>query len=139
MQDGTVPPAGAVAHGVAVALGGAGVPPVTPCEYARERHHNLLLWRNLWSILIFMLGSAIVISLAVAVLFLLRQSWLTAAIGSLGTVVSSLGTKWVVDRRNDAVHEEETAYQDVVARCAQNEAQAVNSVRTDLKLFKSFL
>ena len=74
-----------------------------------------------------------------AVLFLLRQSWLTGSIGTLGTVVSSVGTKWVVDRRKDAVDEEEAAYQDVVERCQQNQIQEANSVRTKLMVLKRFL
>ena len=72
-------------------------------------------------------------------LFLLRQSWLTGSIGTLGTVVSSVGTKWVVDRRKDAVDEEEAAYQDVVERCQQNQIQEANSVRTKLMVLKRFL
>ena len=91
---------------------------MTPCEYARERHQNLMRWRNLWTILQFIFGSAVVLFLVAAILFFIRQDWLPASLATLGTVVQGVGIKWISDRRSDAVKEEEDAYRDVQTKCA---------------------
>jgi hypothetical protein len=90
---------------------------VTPCEYARERHRNILMWRNLWTILLFAFGSAVIVFAVLAVALFIREEWLTGAIMALGTLAQGAAIKWVVDRRADAVQEEEIAYQDVAAKC----------------------
>jgi hypothetical protein len=90
---------------------------VTPCEYARERHRDIARWRNLWTILIFSLGSVVVFFLILSIFLFLREAWLPGALSSLGTIINGVCTKWVVDRRSDAVKEEESAYKDVVAQC----------------------
>ena len=91
---------------------------VTPCEYARERHRNILMWRNLWTILLFVFGSVLVLSLIVIVAFILLQHrYWEGAVCALGTVVSGAAVKWIVERRQDAKNEEEEAYRDVEAKC----------------------
>jgi hypothetical protein len=96
---------------------------MNPCDYARERHQNLVKWRNLWSILVFAFGSAVVLFLIAAVLFLIRSSFLPGALSTLGTIVGGVGIRWVVERRGDAVKEEEAAYQDVVKICSTASAK----------------
>lgn len=91
--------------------------PKTPCEYAIERHQNLLRWRNLWTILLFVFGTAVIIFLVIAIFFYLREAFLPGAISTLGTIVSGVSVKWVLDRRNDAKAEEEAGYQDVKTVC----------------------
>jgi hypothetical protein len=95
---------------------------VTPCEYARERHRNILMWRNLWTILLFVFGTAVIVFAVLAVALFLREEWLAGAIMALGTLAQGAAIKWVVDRRIDAVQEEELAYQDVAARCQSTES-----------------
>lgn len=92
---------------------------LTPCEYARARHHQLALWRNLWTILLFLFGAAVVTFLVLSVLFFLKQEWLPAALATLGTIAEGLAIRWVADRRGEAVREEESAYEDVVGKCTQ--------------------
>jgi hypothetical protein len=92
--------------------------PQTPCEYAIERHQNLLRWRNLWTILLFAFGSSVIIFLCIAILFFLRTSWIAGAVSTLGTIASSIGINWVVSRRTDAKEEEEAGYADVQSVCA---------------------
>lgn len=104
--------------------------PQTPCQYAIERHRNLLRWRNLWTILLFAFGLAVISFLCVAVLFILRTSWLPGAVSALGTLVSSVGVRWVVDRRTDAKTEEESAYADVRSVCLQGAAVTAESEQT---------
>jgi hypothetical protein len=106
---------------------------VTPCEYARERHQNLAKWRNLWTILLFAFGSAVILFLAIAVIFFLRQSWLTGAVSALGTMANGVAVKWVVDRRAEAVKEEEDAYKDVESKCGNTKEADVT--RTKQMLF----
>ena len=109
---------------------------VTPCEYARQRHSDLARWRNLWTILLFVFGSSLILFLSIAVLFFLRQSWLPGALSTLGTLVGGVSVKWVLDRRGEAVTEEEAAYKDVEAKCSDPSAvKAATSLRESLKLF----
>jgi hypothetical protein len=107
---------------------------ITPCEYARERHQNIARWRNLWTILVFSLGSVVVFFLILSVLLFLRDAWLPAALSSLGTVVNGVFTKWVVDRRDESVKEEEMAYKDVVDKC-QDKSPA-DQVRAKYTFFR---
>jgi uncharacterized membrane protein YcjF (UPF0283 family) len=95
---------------------------ITPCEYARERHRNILMWRNLWTILLFAFGTAVIVFAVLAVVLFIREEWLAGAIMALGTLAQGAAIKWVVDRRVDAVREEELAYQDVAAKCQDTEA-----------------
>ena len=95
---------------------------VTPCEYARERHRNILMWRNLWTILLFVFGTAVIVFAVLAVALFIREEWLAGAIMALGTLAQGAAIKWVVDRRVEAVQEEEIAYQDVAAKCQDTEA-----------------
>ena len=105
----------------------------SPCEYARERHQNIARWRNLWTILVFAFGSAIVLFLILAILLFIRSDWLPGAVSALGTIVSSVGISWVLARRREAVEEEDKAYEDVIARC-QTSASA-DALRSRLTLF----
>jgi len=77
----------------------------------------MAMWRNLWTILLFAFGAAVVVFLVLAVLFFLRQDWLPGAITTLMTIVEGAGIKWVADRRAEAVKEEEAAYKDVEEKC----------------------
>ena len=110
---------------------------VTPCEYARDRHRNLVTWRNLWTILLFAFGAAVVIFLVLAVIFFLRQDWLVGALTTLGTIVEGAGIAWVSKRRIDAVKEEEKAYKDVGEKC--QDTSTADGLRNSMKLLGRFL
>ena len=103
------------------------------CKIAQERHRNAALWRNLWTILLWVFGAAIVVFLVLAVLLFLRQDWLPAALTTLGTIVEGVGIKWVADRRADAVKEEEEAYKEVEDEC--KDVTTANNLRSNLRLF----
>jgi hypothetical protein len=108
---------------------------MTPCDYARDRHRDMARWRNLWTILQFVFGSAVTLLLSVAVLFFLKSAWLPAALSVLATVVGSVGIKWVTDRRAEAVKEEEAAYAEVKAACTEPQAQqALKGIHADFRL-----
>jgi hypothetical protein len=92
---------------------------VTPqCENSLERWKNLAKWRNLWTILLFVFGSTIVLFLCVAILLFIKQSWVGGAVTSGGTIASGTAISWVVSRRNESVTEEIDAYKDVENKCA---------------------
>jgi len=107
--------------------------PLTPCQYARERHRSIAKWRDLWTILLFIFGSAVVLFLTTTILLYIRESWLPAAISTLGTVVNGMAIKWVLDRRGEAVREEEEAYREVVSIC--QDVREANALRARVKLF----
>jgi len=87
------------------------------CDIAQERHRGASMWRNMWTLLLWLLGASIVVFLMMAVLFLLREAWLPAAVVTIGSIAEGVGIKWVTDRRNDAVREEMEMYKDVEAAC----------------------
>jgi hypothetical protein len=113
--------------------------PITPCEYARERHRNIARWRNLWTILLFLFGSAVVLFLTVAVLAFWKQAVLAGSLSTLSTIVGGVAIKWVVDRRREAVEEEQSAYDDVVKRCSESDAAAADAFRRKQALFRRIL
>jgi|SRR5713226_7010609 len=109
---------------------------MTPCEYARERHRTIAMWRNLWTILLFAFGASVVVFLVLSVVFFLRQDWLPGALTTLGTIVEGAGIKWVANRRAEAVKEEEEAYKDVAEKC--KDTSAADRIRSKQALFGRF-
>jgi hypothetical protein len=107
---------------------------VSPCEAANARWHNFALWRNLWTILIFAFGSAVVFFLVVTIVLFIRQAWVPGAITTLTTIVQGAAIKWVLSRRGEAVVEEQQAYQDMQARCGST-SDKVNQITSKQKLF----
>jgi len=104
------------------------MPEISPCQYAQDRHKNLALWRNLWTILVFTFGSAVVLFLILSIFLFLTKSWLPGALSALGTLVSGAGSAWVVTRRLEAVKEEEEGFNEVMKACGDtNKAVAVRS------------
>jgi hypothetical protein len=110
---------------------------ITPCQYARERHRDIARWRNLWSLLVFAFGSAIILFSIVAVTLFVRQAWVTGAVSTVATVVSGVGISWVLDRRRESVAEEEEAYRDVMKHCGTTaDADAYREKLTVLRRFR---
>lgn len=108
------------------------------CQLALERYRNFARWRNLWSILLFVLGASVVLFLLAAILLLIREEWLPVALTTLGTIVTGVAAKWVMDRRAEALREEQAAYEDAQKNCANGEpAEARSRVDRQLKLFGS--
>lgn len=91
--------------------------PVSPCAIAFERYQNLARWRNLWTILLFVFGTTVIVFLVGTILLFIRQDWVVGVMSTLGTIVNGFGVSWVVTRRTEAVQEEEAAYADVKVVC----------------------
>lgn len=110
---------------------------ITPCQYARERHREIARWRNLWTLLLFAFGSAIILFSVAAVTLFVRQAWVTGAVSTAASVVSGVGVSWVVARRREAVTEEEDAYRDVQTHCGSTvDADAFREKLTILNRFR---
>lgn len=103
------------------------------CKISQERFRSAAHWRYLWTCLLWVFGAAVVIFLVVSVLFFLRQDWVPMAVSALGTIAGGGAIKWVVDRRTEAVKEEEEAYKEVEEAC--KDATMANKLRTNLTLF----
>lgn len=88
-----------------------------PCKIAQERFRNAALWKNLWSLLLFLFGATVVFFLVLAIVFYIRADWLPGAVATISTIVQGAGIKWVLDRRNEAAQEEKEAYQEVESQC----------------------
>ena len=110
---------------------------LTPCEYARERHKNMVRWLNLWTILLFAFATALIIFLILVIFLYLRSTWLPVALSTVGTIVSGVIIQWIVKRRTVAKEEEEKAYQDVVKQC--QESQSADKVRNSNKILRKIL
>ncbi len=102
------------------------------CELALQRHRNAALWLNLWTILIWVFGAAVVAFLVVAIVLFLREQWLAAALTALASIAEGAAIKWVVDRRAEAVGEERQAYEDVQQAC--QETTTADGLRSTLRL-----
>ena len=103
------------------------------CKIAQEKFRNAALWKNLWTILLWVFGATVVIFLVLAIVFFLRQDWLPGALTTLGTIVEGAGIRWVVARRTDAVKEEEDAYNEVKDAC--KDMTRADDLRANLSLF----
>ncbi len=103
-------------------------PPFDRCEFAIQRYKSIALWRNLWTILLFIFGSTVILFLCGAILLFIQESWLPAAITTLGTIVNGVGVTWVVTRRNEAVQEELDAYKDVGTECSTSGPNRIAAV-----------
>lgn len=128
--------------------------PFNPCDFLFARWKNLALWRNLWTILIFLLGAAFTIFLIGAVFLFVRASWIPAALSTLGTIANGVAVGWVLARRNQAVDEETQAKQELLAQCSGVAAAApqaapagqappsladrIEAAENNLKLFGAF-
>jgi len=104
---------------------------LTPCDYARQRYRSTLSWRNLWTILLFTFGTTIVVFLSVTVLFFLSDRNVQGALSTLSTLVNGVAVKWVLDRRSDAVKEEQEAFADLRQVCGTATAQEGVVARDD--------
>jgi hypothetical protein len=99
--------------------------PISACQYARDRHKNLMRWRTLWTVLLFIFGSTVVLFLCTSIVLFITASWLPGAITTLGTIVNGAGIAWAVNRRAEAVKEEEGSYKDVEEKCKLNGADSL--------------
>jgi hypothetical protein len=87
------------------------------CQLALQRHRNAALWLNLWTILIWVFGAAVVAFLVLAIVLFLGEEWLPAGLTTLASIAEGAAIKWVVDRRAEALDEERQAYEKVQEVC----------------------
>ncbi|MGA2168686.1 MAG: hypothetical protein ABSG62_10775 [Terracidiphilus sp.] len=80
--------------------------PESPCDFAKLRYFSAPRWLNLWKILLYAFGAAVVLFLVAAILLFIRSTWLAGAITALGTIVSGTGIAWVVKLETTAAADE---------------------------------
>ncbi|MBC7224708.1 MAG: hypothetical protein H5T59_10625 [Anaerolineae bacterium] len=103
-----------------------------PCQIAQQRYRNAALWKNLWTILLFAFGAAVVVFLVLAIVFFIREDWIPGAVSTVSTIAQGAAIKWVLDRRNEAAKEEEEAYKEVQAQCG--DTRHADEFRAGLRL-----
>jgi small-conductance mechanosensitive channel len=125
-----------------------------PCDFLFERWKNLALWRNLWTILIFLFGAFLVIFLVSTIFLFIKESWISGALTTVGAIVDGVVVRWVLARRDQAVAEETQAKEELLRVCGPARAAtpaglesapigtttevAVAEVESRLKLFGKF-
>jgi len=92
--------------------------PVTPCDFAKLHYFDARRLLNLWSILIYFFGVAVVLFLGAAILLFIRATWLPSALTTLGSIVSGVGIAWVANQRATAVVEERDAFRRLKKECS---------------------
>ncbi len=107
---------------------------ITPCEYARNRHQNAVRWLNLWTGLLFVFASAVVLVLVLVILFFLRSSWVAGAVSTIATIVDGVAIRWVYARRQESLQEEKDAYSEVTKQCTADHEQPAQQAAADLRL-----
>jgi hypothetical protein len=94
------------------------------CQYARERYREIARWRSVWTVLLFLVGCAIVVFVILSIISFRDQKVIEVAAGAIGTLISGAAMTWVVTRRNEAVKEEDDAWKGVEQHCGKTDATA---------------
>ncbi|MDX1416746.1 MAG: hypothetical protein R3293_21270 [Candidatus Promineifilaceae bacterium] len=98
------------------------------CEVAIMRHQNLIRWKNLWSILLYIVGILIVFFFALAIYFFFQQSLPAGAVAFLTGLVQSGGGLWIRERRGETALEEKVAYDALRVDCRNGGRAAAETV-----------
>src|SRR5262245_14851597 len=110
-------------------------------DMAGERYRSLLRWRERWTLLIYALGVVTTGFLIAAILLFVKELWLPAALSTVTTILTGGAAWWLLGRRNQAVLEEEQAYQeqrhDLKAEQNTEKGQQSRSVLVGRKNIKS--
>lgn len=102
------------------------------CAIATDRYHRIGLWRQLFTVLIFVVAVVMVVFIVLCIVFATNKEWAASTGTGLGTVASGLPLRWVLKRRREAAQEEEKAFQEVQEACGG--ATDAETIATNLKL-----
>lgn len=91
------------------------------CAFLLARWKNLALWRNLWTILLFVVGAACTVFFVAAIMWFITADWIAAAVSTVGTITHGMAIGWILARRNDAVAEEEKAKKELLEHCGSKQ------------------
>lgn len=108
------------------------------CFYAQERYKTILLWRNLWSILLFVFGATVIILIILLLYMAMKQASVEFVLSVLATVTDSLAIKWVLARRKESVEEEEKAFEVIKKECPDKRSLDIDLFKKQLTLFGKF-
>lgn len=101
------------------------------CAIATDRYHRIALWRQLFTLLIFLVAVAMVVFLVLCIVFATNEEWAATTATGLGTVAGGVPLRWVLKRRAESVKEEEKAFREAKSACKDED--------TDLREISSHL
>lgn len=87
------------------------------CAIATDRYHRIALWRQLFTVLIFVVAVVITVFLVLTIVFATNKEWAATMATGLGTLVSGVPLRWVLKRRGEAKTEEEKAFAEFKEAC----------------------
>ena len=106
------------------------------CKIAEAICKNKMMWVNLFTMLIWVLSLAIVISLIYAIIVALyRNDLLTTLVVFAGDIVGGGATAWVLKNRNLVQGELDQALKDVDKYCSPEKVTILNKFNKSLSLF----
>jgi hypothetical protein len=88
-----------------------------PCDFAKQHYLNVQRWLNLWNILVFAFGVAVVLFLVTSILLFINSTWLPGAVTTIGTIASGTAVAWVVNQKKAASDDEKEAYDRIKEEC----------------------
>ena len=103
------------------------------CAIATERYHRIALWRQLFTLLIFVVAVMMVVFIVLGVVFATNKEWAATTASALGATAGGVPLRWVLKRRREAVAEEQKAFTEVGEACG-DDADA-SAIAANLKLF----
>ena len=80
-------------------------------DLTEERYRTLLRWRDRWTLLVYALGVATAAFLIAAIFLLVKESWLPGALSTVASIVTGAAGRWLLERRSEAVAEEQEAFE----------------------------
>ena len=89
----------------------------TVCSIAQHRHRKIALWRDGWTLLLWVFGLTVIIVLIAGITFFIREDWISGGLATITFAAQGGAIKWITTRRADAVREEEEAFNRAEQAC----------------------
>jgi hypothetical protein len=87
------------------------------CLVLEERYRNALRWKNLWTMLLFLIGVALTITIIFLILALQETTLIENADKGLTIIVEGAALAWVVTQRNKSSDEEKEVLETYIEHC----------------------
>ena len=106
-----------------------------PCDFAKQHYFNVQRWLNLWNILVFAFGVAIVLFLVTSILLFIHSTWLAGAVTTIGTIASGTAVAWVVNQRKTAADDEKEAFNRLRQECGHSSSDSSSRLTMNFMSF----
>jgi hypothetical protein len=106
----------------------------TVCDRATSRWMSFAKWRNLWTLLLFVFGSFLILIAAGLVLFIVFDVIEGAVASGAAAVVDTAIVGFVKSRRDESVAEEDKAFGLVLSACEESTANQIQAARQHYKV-----